>query len=200
VGGSSEATGGFAWRLLDAGDTWIEEPSLPTDVPTRGAVWKVWGLSATDAWFVGSNGISMHWDGSVLTPGDTGIGSSLFTVHANALPRYAAVGGLANGIIVEHEDGAWHDVTPVSTLPSLAGVALDAGDGGIAVGSRGTVLLRDSEGWHEEYMGFSIAQTFHGSWIDPEGGLWAVGGQLLSKPFTEGVMVHRGAPVPMGGL
>jgi hypothetical protein len=196
VGGSSEAAGGFAWRLVGGGDTWTE--ALPPD-PERPAVWKVWGTRTDEAWLVGASGLSLHWDGSALTPGDTGVGSSLFTVHTNGI-RYAAVGGLTNGIIVEYADGAWHNVTPSTTLPALAGVCLGTNETGIAVGAYGGVYVRDAEGWHEEDMGFFLMESFHGSWIDPDGGLWAVGGQLFSRPFTAGVMVHRGEPIPMGGL
>lgn len=198
VGGASDATGGFAWRLR-TGDTWTAEPTLPADVPTIAAVWKAFGTSASDVWFVGSNGVSMHWDGSALSRGETGVGSSLFTVHANA-HRFTAVGGLSNGIIVEYEAGAWHTVSLAATAPGLSGVCLRPDDTGFAVGALGAVYERSAAGWQEVDLGFSLTRNLHGVWIDPSGGIWAVGGRTFSSPQTDGVLVHRGEHVVSGGL
>lgn len=197
VGGASESTGGFAWHL--AGDAWMPEASLPADVSSGAAIWKVFGTAADDAWFVGSNGVALHWDGSLLAPGDTGVGSSLFTVHASN-GHYAAVGGLATGIIVEHDGSEWHDVTPQPPPMGLSGVSLGEGDEGVAVGMLGAVYIRDADGWSPADLGVGVRQNLHGSWIDDQGELWAVGGQTLTPPFTDGVLIHRGEPVSAGGL
>jgi hypothetical protein len=191
VGGASESAGGFAWRL--SGDEWLPEPSLPADVASGAAVWKAYGTAANDAWLVGSNGVSLHWDGNALTPGDTGVGSSLFTVHAID-GHYAAVG------VVEYDGTRWNDVTPDPAPQGLAGVTLGANDYGIAVGTFGTVLTRSTAGWAVEDVGIPVSQNLHGSWIDPDGGVWAVGGDTLSPPFIDGIMLHRGRPVPGGDL
>lgn len=199
VGGDSTATsGGFAWRL-DGGDEWVEEPTLPGEVPMTAAVWKVYGISADDVWLVGSQGVSLHWDGSALSPGSTGVGTSLFTVHGNA-ERFAAVGGLANGIIVEHEGGEWHDVTVDLAMPGLSGVVLGEADEGYAVGAYGSVYSRGSDGWHLEETGLDVNRTLHGVWLDPSGGVWAAGGQTNAFPLIDGVLIHRGEPVATGGL
>jgi len=197
VGGNSDAAGGFAWRL--DGDAWIEEPSLPADVPGRAAIWKVFGRSADDAWLVGSSGVALRWDGSALTPAETGVATSLFTVHGDG-DRYAAVGGLANGVIVEHEGGAWHDRTADLSMPSLSGVVLGAGDTGFAVGAYGSVYARTADGWREEQTGLTVDRNLHAVWIDPSGGVWAAGGQTFAFPLTDGVLIHRGEPVATGGL
>jgi len=199
VGGASDARGGFAWRLTGGGDAWTDEPTLPTDVPPMAAVWKVFGTSASDAWLVGSNGVSMHWDGSALSRGDTGVGSSLFTVHGNA-HRFVAVGGLANGIIVEYESGAWHTVALDATAPGLSGVSIAGDDTGFAVGAYGSVYERSAGAWQEVDLGFYLARNLHGVWIDPSGGVWSVGGQTFSAPLTDGVLIHRGTELPSGGL
>lgn len=192
VGGESDATGGFAWRL--EGDAWVEEPSLPADVAGRAALWKVFGRTADDVWLVGSNGVSLYWDGSALRYGDTGVGSSLFTVAANAR-RFAAVGGLANGIIVEDEGEGWHNVTPSNALAGLSGVVLAEDDTGFAVGNYGQILRRDTGGWHVEETGLDVVQNLHAVWRDPEGGIWAVGGQTFAFPLDDGVLLHRGKPI-----
>lgn len=197
VGAASDASAGFVWRL--EGDAWVPEPTLPEEVPSRAAIWKVYGTARNDVWLVGSNGVSMHWDGSALSLEETGVGSSLFTVHANDR-RFTAVGGLANGIIMENEDGVWRDVTPGATSAGLSGVCLAQGDFGVAVGGYGTVYLRGEDGWREEDTGHALAENFHAAWLDPEGGIWAVGGQTFSPPLTSGLLMHRGDPLPEGEL
>lgn len=198
VGGASESEGGFAWRL-SGNDTWQPEQSVPSEVTAVAAIWKVFGSSGSDAWLVGSNGVSLHWDGNSLSPGDTGVGSSLFTVHA-AGDRYAAVGGLASGIIVEYDEGEWQNVTPDPLPVALSGVYLDDEGGGFAVGSLGAVYRRDTDGWHEEDTRVSVDGNLHSVWLDPEGGIWAVGGQTYVEPFTDGVLIHGGADHPRKGL
>lgn len=197
VGGASDSTGGFAWRL--EGDTWVPEPSLPAEVQSGAAVWKAYGTSSDDAWLVGSNGVALHWDGSTLTPGETGVGSSLFTVHAGG-GRYAAVGGGATGFIVEYDGEAWTNVTPEPPPPGLSGVVLDDAGNGVAVGSFGAVWSRSDAGWAEEELGFTVGMGLHAAWIDEAGGVWAVGGQVLSPPYTGGLLIHRGTAIPSEGL
>jgi hypothetical protein len=197
VGGASDSTGGFAWRL--DGETWIEEASLPADVPTDAAVWKIYGERSDDAWLVGSNGVALHWDGAQLRRADTGVGSSLFTVHARD-GRYAAVGGAATGIIVEREGDSWNNVTPEPPPSGLAGVTLGADGTGVAVGSYGALYTRTKAGWGPAEIDITIAENLHGSWIDDDGGLWVVGGQTFTQPLTQGVLVHWGAEIANGDL
>jgi hypothetical protein len=160
----------------------------------------VFGTRADDVWLVGSNGIALHWDGTTLTASDTGVVTSLFTVHASG-SRFAAVGGLVNGVIVEYEGGSWRDVSPGLDVPGLAGVCLAPDDGGVAVGSFGGVYTRRRDGtWVEEDLGFDLERNLHGVWIDPEDGVWAVGGQTASSPLTDGVLIHRGDRVAEGAF
>lgn len=195
VGGESDASGGFAWRLV--GDAWVPEASLPADVATDAALWKAFGTATDDVWLVGSNGVSLHWDGASLSAGDTGVGSSLFTVYAKD-GLYTAVGGLATGIIVEGDGTTWRNVTPDPPPMGLAGVSLGDGGLGIAVGMSGSVYVRDDGGWAPEDPGLLVRENLHGAWVDDDGGLWAVGGQTLTPPLTDGVMIHRGTAVPEG--
>ncbi|MBK7828235.1 hypothetical protein [Nannocystis sp.] len=197
VGGASDSNGGFAWRLT--GDTWTPEPTLPADIAGSAAIWKLFGSARDDAWLVGSNGVALHWDGKRLGPGDTGVGSSLFTVHERD-GKYAAVGGLATGIIVEYDGASWQTVTPDPPPMGLSGVTLGADGFGVAVGSYGGVYTRSDAGWAAAELGFTLAGNLHGSWIDEDGGVWAVGGQTFSPPFTDGTLIHRGAMISGNGL
>lgn len=197
VGGASESSGGFAWRLQ--GDTFTPEPSVPADVAMSSAIWKIYGTSQSDAWAVGSNGVALHWDGNAFSPGDTGVGTSLFTVHERD-GVYAAVGGLASGFIVEHDGSGWSNVTPDDPAPmGLSGVSLGPGGSGVAVGLFGAVFVRDDAGWQLAELGDAgTRQNLHGTWIDDDGGLWVAGGQTLSPPFTDGILIHYGAPLLEG--
>lgn len=201
VGGDSSATGGFAWRLDPNSDAWIAEPTLPAEVPADAAIWKVSGAAADDAWLVGSNGVALHWDGASLSQGQTGVGSSLFTVEANDDGLFVAVGGAATGIIVENDGDGWVDVTPDPPPFGLSGVALGADGHGVAVGAFGAVWERsDAAGWTEAELGFNVAPSLHGTWIDDEGGIWIVGGQVYTLPLNDGILLHWGDTIPNTGL
>jgi hypothetical protein len=187
VGGASGgASGGFAWRL--DGDRWIEAPGFPQELEDEGAIWKVWGRGANDVWLVGTFGTTVHWDGSAFTVQAPLVQESLFTVHSNA-SRFVSVGGFGTGIILENEGGTWKNVSP-NGANVINGVCLTP-DGGWAVGFDGAVYTRGDMGWKSEETGLDIYETLHAVWVDPKGGVWAVGGDVLSFPLIDGVLVHR---------
>ena len=137
VGGDSDATGGFAWRLRS--DAWVPEPlACPPTSPTNAAIWKMYGTSANDAWLVGSNGVALHWDGARSRPA-TPASAPRCSPCTRATALYAAVGGTATGIIVEYDGSRRRGTTsPPSHAPmGLSGVTLGADGFGIAVGSFG---------------------------------------------------------------
>jgi hypothetical protein len=197
VGGDSESSGGLAWHNDGSSDTWTAEPSVPP-AAENAAIWKVFGKDCSDVVFVGSNGLALRWNGQTLNEEQTGVGSSLFTIKYSD-GCYVAVGGLASGIIFENCGSGWTDVTPDPAPNGLAGVCI-AGSEGYAVGQYGAVYVRDASGWKEDPNSLLIDQNLHGVWIDPSGGVWAVGGQTFSPPLTDGVMIHLGERVPPGGV
>lgn len=188
---SGGAKGAFAWRLR-GGDTWEAAPGFPSALTDTAAMWKVWGRGADDVWFVGSAGTLLHWDGSAFTQSSAGTGEALFTVHSNS-KRFAAVGGFGTGKLLENDGSGWANASPQGAS-SLIGVWLTE-DGGFAVGQYGTVFTRGSAGWTEVGTGFSLSESLHSVWVDPSGGVWAAGGNVLTFPLRDGVLVHRGAPV-----
>jgi hypothetical protein len=195
VGGAiGGANGGFAWRL--AGNAWVAAPGFPAEIAATDAMWKVYGRNASDAWLVGTSTKALHWDGSSLTEQPTGTGESLFTVHADA-QRFVAVGGFGTGKILENEGDGWHDASP-SGAPGFIGVCLSA-HGNYAVGQDGAVYTRGGSRWSAVTLGFPIDESFHSVWVDPSGGVWAVGGQVQTLPVVDGIMLHEGAELP-GGL
>lgn len=196
VGGAAGGSNGaFAWRLQS--DTWVVAPGFPTNLAGSDAIWKMYGRSANDAWMVGTNGKAVHWDGSSLIEMSTGAGESLFTVHADAT-RYVAVGGFGTGSIRENEGTGWHDASP-SGAPGFIGVSLSP-LGDFAVGQQGAVYTRGDAGWSSVNLGFNVDESLHSVWVDPTGGVWTVGGQVLTLPLVDGIVLHEGATVPSGGL
>lgn len=188
VGGNDLGSGGFVWRL--DGETWRPEASVPDDIENTGAVWKVHGRSANDVWFVGSSGIALHYDGTALSRGETGVGTSLFTVFGNA-ERFVAVGGEVSEVIVEHDGESWLNATPEDRNPFLTGVVLDDANGGVAVGAYGLVMERGANGWQKVAADIPTSEDLHGVWMDDEGGVWVAGGHTLSRPLTDGVLLYR---------
>jgi hypothetical protein len=197
VGGNPGGqSGAFAWRL-QGGDTWVEAPGFPADLAGADAMWKMYGRSASDAWIVGTRGKALHWDGAALTQASTGAGEGLFTVHADA-DRYVAVGGVGTGVIVENTGSGWHNASPAAAAPPLVGVCLSA-HGNYAVGWDGSVYSRDASGWTAVPVGIHLEEIFHAVWVDPAGsGVWAVGGQVLTAPFIDGIVLHQGITIPEG--
>ena len=196
VGNVTATTGGFAWKL--DGDTWVDEPTLSADIEASGALWKVSGCAANDAFLVGADGVALHWDGTSLAQIETGTSTSLFNVHCND-ERTVAVGGLASGVIIEFDGTSWVNVTPEAAA-GLTGVFLNPDDTGYAVGQYGAVYERVDGIWRDAEVSFYVDQGLHATWVDPDGGMWAVGGQTAGIPLTDGMIIHYGADVATTGL
>ena len=183
--GGNVSSGAFAWRY--DGNTWIEAEGFPPVLARSASLFKVWGRASDDVWMVGTQGIILHYDGNRITQVASGTERNLFTVNGDGT-RIAAVGGFGTGVIVENEGNRWQDVTPAGT-PHVIGVWLN-GDASYAVGIEGVVLRRISGGWTRVDTGLNIREAFHSVWVDPSGGIWAVGGQVLAPPLIHGVMIY----------
>jgi hypothetical protein len=197
--GSSDGHAGFVWHF--AGERFVSVPlgdALPVDAEgeTPG-LFKAWGTSASDVWLVGARGVVLRGN---VSDGfrriETGRDETLFTVHAQG-ERVAMVGGASSGVIYEVEGDELVDRTPPST-PLLQGVCV-ADDGAVwAAGFAGSVFVRRSATFLPVDTGldFSAAESLHAVWVDPNGGVWAVGGDVLTTELDQGLALHRGAPVP----
>jgi hypothetical protein len=195
VGGREGGGGGaFAWRL--DGDQWVDAAGFPAELADK-ALWKMWGSGADDAWMVGDGGTAVHWDGNGLEPVNLGGGESLFTVHY-ADGVYAAVGGFATALVFENGGSSWDRVDDGS-FAGMVGVCLVDGGRGFAVGNFAAFLERTDGVWSEA-EGPATSETLHAIWVDPDGGLWAVGGQVQVTPFVRGVLAYRGNDIPEGEL
>lgn len=195
VGGAG-VDAAFAWRW--DGSAWSDVP-LPPGVHEGVSLFKVWGRAADDVWLVGSEGAALHWNGSAFETASSATNSTLFTVHADG-ERFTAVGGQGKGVLVENDGSGWKDVTPAAGKQPIYGMSgVCTRDGvGYAGGEFGSVLERKDGAWRPVEHGLEVYDTLHAVWVDPAGGVWAVGGQVQSAPLTDGLMIHAGAEVPGG--
>ncbi len=194
VGGDPAKSGSaFVWRF--DGTAWSVAPGFPA-VPI--ASWfKVWGRAANDVRFVGMDGAIVHFDGQAFQQIASPTDRRLLTVFAEPGGRYTAVGGVSQAVILEDAAGSWQDVSPAPPNHAMIGIRT-RGDDGYAAGSAGAVMRRKAGAWVEEPLGFDVFADFHSVWIDPRGGVWLAGGNILSYPLVNGVLVHKGPQIPGG--
>jgi hypothetical protein len=60
--------------------------------PTTEWLSGVWGSGSSDAWFVGTGGAMLHWDGRSLTPVDSGTANGLNRIWGDAVGHVWTVG------------------------------------------------------------------------------------------------------------
>jgi photosystem II stability/assembly factor-like uncharacterized protein len=138
------------------------------------------------------DGLAIHYDGVAFEIVDSGTTRRLFTVHGTGQPpaAYVAVGGFGSSVIVEHDGNEWRDVTPEQPPNALFGVSMTSGTRGYAVGEDATIISRTERGWADETTGLEIPNPFHSVWVDPDGGVWAVGGDVITPALNQGMLVH----------
>lgn len=186
VGGNNGGGSGFVWRF--DGTAW-SEAALPEQVDGTDTVWKVAGIASDDVWMSATAAKTLHWNGSSLDfEAVPGTDASFTSIGGNG-ERFVAVGGQFDGAIYENGGDGWESALDPGASDLLTGVAV-SGDQAYAVGRFGAVLRRTSDGWVAESP--ATEDNLHAAWIDPEGGVWAVGGQFESNPTTSGVMIQKG--------
>ena len=201
VGGdlSKPDTGGIVWHY--DGTQWTEDQFIgrvrPEGLPT---LYKVWGRNSSDVWVVGRLGLVFHFDGVHWAQSNVDLGGAapedvpLFTLHGNAT-QTVAVGGFLDGTIFELQGTAFEDLATPGT-PQMNGVFMRPDGSGAAVGVGGAVAFRKGTGWQLQRPGLNTPLDFHGTWIDPDGGIWAVGGDV-SISLDQG-MIAYGGPAAIG--
>ena len=187
VGGAQDG-GGFAWHF--DGTAWTEASGLPADI-ADGTLFKVNGLATDDVWMVGTTGTTLHWNGSTFERMDVPTDATLLSVAGNT-ERFISVGGNFDGVLFENTGDGW--VSALATGgPRLTGVAVSATDA-YAVGEFGSILQRSGGAWAIEQPRVTN-EDLHAAWIDPDGNVWAVGGDFESVPTGAGVLLHKGQPL-----
>jgi hypothetical protein len=187
VGGNFSG-GGFAWHY--DGTAWTEQAGVPAELKASGTLFKVGGRASNDVWMVGTTGNAIRWNGTALEPITLPTDASLLSVSGNS-KRFVAAGGNFDGVLFETTDGAtWKSVLPQGG-PVLTGI-IASEDAAYAVGSAGTILKRGGDGAWGVDGDRQTNQNLHATWIDTDGGVWAVGGQFDTPPMRAGVLLHKG--------
>jgi hypothetical protein len=189
VGGDLDAPddSGFVWRY--DGQSWMSEDLsavLPQGVPI---LYKVWGRSGSDLYVVGRLGVVLHYDGSAWTRVPTDTTRTLFTVNGNDT-LVAAAGGLGDAVLLEEEGGTFVNRAPAAT-PQMNGVFVPHDGQAVAAGNLASLARRVNGTWVLQDAAFATTRDFHGVWLDPEGGIWAVGGNL-SASLNDGILAYVG--------
>ena len=185
--GGNVVDGAFVWRY--DGERWRAVEGLPAGLAEDHSMFKVWGRSADDVWVVGTGGVALHFLDGRFEPEPTGTNHTLFTVHGNSSVSVAVGGAREDGRLLVNDGGGWTDATPDGT-PHVIGVNMTEREG-YAVGIRGSVAHWDGEQWRRVETGIALSEAYHTVWVDPDGGVWAVGGRVVEPPLVDGVMVYR---------
>lgn len=192
----SELGTGVIWRFN--GISWSIEnisAAAPDGLP---AVFKVWGRSSTDVYVCTIDGSIFRFDGTAWSREVTDTTRRLFTIHGNTTLT-VAVGGFNDGIIEEFNGQEFENVAEFLT-PQLNGVFIPENGAGVAVGGARPdggigpgVMFRGNDGtWRLQDTNLRTARDFHGTWVDPDGGVWAVGGNVASDPLIDGIVGYYG--------
>ena len=192
--GTAVAAGAIVWHF--DGTNWSEVP-LPAGTPST--VFKVAGRSANDVWRAAAGGATLHRAASAITLSNTGVTAPLFSVTVTSSMVYAVGGNSGQGEIFEGTgDGAWTSV-PLPNPSRWRGVAKGAASGPsgevVVVGEYGTVGRKVGSDW--ELVPQTITDRhFHAVWVDPDGGVWGVGGDFDRPDPRDGFILHYGEQHP----
>ncbi len=180
-------------RDADGWSSW-EDPFLLPGVPGE-LYYKVHGTGLDDVWIVGNRGISLRFDGTHLSqyPTDTDLDTSnlmLLTVDARG-EHPIAVGGLGSPAMLHWDGLDWRDHSP--EFGAGATGICRSGETMFTVGQQGTVYRWDGAAWAYDLDDVISFMDYHACDISPGGDLWAVGGQLTSRPLNQGVITFSGS-------
>jgi hypothetical protein len=146
---------------------------------------------------VGGNGTILEVTAGGTIDRSLGGSSPLLTVHGTRADALYAVGGFGSGIITRFDGARWIDETP-SEAPGLNGVYAVSAEEAWAAGFNGRIFHRTNGAWAELPETLPTYLDLHSIWIDPDGGVWASGGQLVADPPSAGVLLYYGPPIASG--
>jgi sugar lactone lactonase YvrE len=190
VGGNptDEQHGGVIWHF--DGNTWNVEDTTTIQAGGIPTLFKVWGRNEFDVYAVGQNGMILHFDGTAWSQVPNTNTFGLFTVHGNA-DTIIATGGFFFGVILERSGDTFVERQPDASL-QMNGVFVPPDGKAMAVGIQGSYARRLASGWQLQTPVVDAPLGFHAVWMDPEGGAWAVGGNL-SDDLNNGILAYAGS-------
>lgn len=204
VGGIG-ARSGVIWERMSGEEIWRPLP-LPADMPklvngAHAGIFKVQGDGRGTVWFVGARGAVLKREGTgPLELIETPTTQTLFTLAYDVKrDRMLAVGGGSQGVLLDLSQSPARALTLPPSTPLLQGIASDESGEIVVVGARATTLRASSSpaisfeetGWTQAEIEQKV-ESLHAVWIDPEGGVWSVGGDVLSASLSSGALLYRG--------
>lgn len=171
------------------------ETRVPTDVLDRRGIFKVWARAADDVWMVGERGVLLHSVGDDFDAIPTELAPRLLTIHGAADFGPIAVGGANNAVLLELDGEQVSDHSMKvddGFAPALNGVYVVGPERALVVGNRGFIAERDAAGRYQLLEEAPTELHLHSVTVDPDGGAWSVGGDLLSYDFNRGIVLYRG--------
>jgi len=194
--GSVASRNGFVWHY--DGKAWIDV-ALPADIPQQNGdipgLFKVWGDGHGAVWAVGGRGLALRSEaGGAFQRVDTGTTATLFTVDGDGNGNTVFVGGGDGPVLFGVGSKGPAAGQSFAGVSLLQGVAFGRNGDAWACGMGGSLLHRQKGAWHAITTGLDVTvQSLHALWIDPEGGVWAVGGNVLDPSLDHGAILHYGA-------
>ncbi len=172
------------------GVAWSVPAGLTGDMVAGLQLYKIWGRATDDLWIVGAGDALVRFVDGAFTRVDLPVEGGLFTITGDD-DLVLGVGGFIDGIVVESRgDEPLKDATAPG-MPELSGVDL-RGDVAVAVGLEGAVWNRGATGWTRDEDAPAVFTSHHAVFVDDEGGVWAVGGNLAGEPLVAGTLFKRG--------
>ncbi len=202
VVGRADKSGAFMWHYQAERWDVVALPTLPPESTTGEAagLFKVWGrwlpgMNSPDVWAVGGSGVVLRGNAdSGFELLNSGVSEQLVGLGGDSDFVWTLGGGLLGVALRWDRRGTARVLTP-EDAPLLQGVALDSA-GVWVMGLAGTIYRSTGLGWYLVDTGIDLwPETLHAAWVDPSGGVWAVGGNVFGD-LRGGVVYHRGLPVP----
>ncbi len=125
---------------------------------------------------------------------------TLFTVNGTG-DRLLVVGGGSSGVLLDLDGRtppSFHDGSPPGA-GLIQGVFASDRFGDWASGERGFVYTRKGKSPFalvEHGLQMPASSSLHSIFVDPSGGVWSAGGNVLSPALDNGMLVHHGDHVP----
>jgi hypothetical protein len=141
--------------------------------------------SASDAWAVGSSGISYHFDGRSWQPVDAKTSQYLYSVWGTSASDVWATGNMA--VTTRFDGNQWEllqgekDYRASGSLTGNAAAGLWSLSTTSVAGALGSqALLEWADGRWQERASFTEASDMLSDlWVTPEGALWGAGAQIV---------------------
>lgn len=151
------------------------------------------GSGPDDLWIVGNDGQILHWNGSFLHAGTSGVRIQLYDIWVNGPDAVWAVG--AAGTILHRSGSAWVPVASTTTASLAALWGTPAKEGRLeqvwVAGNLGVVARWDG-GSFKRLLLPAGAPTLRSISGTPDGEVWLVGGDAFGDPQNERGRAYRG--------